>query len=72
MLAIMLLKASDPGRVVVGGGAVVVDVVSEEAGVLAAGFKGGGREPRPRLKNKLNEKYIFFPCDYYRLRHRRT
>lgn len=50
MLAIMLLKASDPGRVVVGGGAVVVDVVSEAAGVvLAVGFKGGGREPRPRL-----------------------
>jgi hypothetical protein len=29
----MLLKASEPGRVVVGGGAVGVDVVSEEVGV---------------------------------------
>jgi hypothetical protein len=63
MLAIMLLKASDPGRVVVGGGAVVVDVVSEAAGVvLAAGFKGGGREPRPRLQNQSNKNYIYIRC----------
>lgn len=55
MLAIMLLKASEPGRVVAGWGAVGVDVVSEEVGVvLGAGFKGGGIVPRPRLKKSFN------------------
>ena len=55
MPAIMLLKASEPGRVVVGGGAVGVDVVSEEVGVvLGVGFKGRGRVPRPRLGKSFN------------------
>lgn len=49
MLAIMLLKASEPGRVVEVGGVVVV--ASEGAGdvTVVGGFKVGGRLPRPSL-----------------------
>lgn len=50
MLAIMLLKASEPALGVVVEG-VVVDVVSDGVGAaVEVGIKGGGREPRPSLK----------------------
>lgn len=65
MLAIMLLKASEPGWVVVGAGGDVVDVVAEEVGtVLVAGFKGGGSVPSPSLKfilKKIIKLPFFFP-----------
>lgn len=53
MLAIMLLKASEPGPVVVGGAGDVVDVGSEEVGTVPVpvpGFRGGGSVPSPSLK----------------------
>ena len=56
MLAIMLLKASEPGRAVDVGGDVV-DVVSDGGVVFGTGFKGGGRVPRP----SLNQDKIMFP-----------
>lgn len=55
MLAIMLLKASEPARGVVVWGVVVVVSDGVDVGV-EAGFKVGGREPRPSLKRKSFDK----------------
>lgn len=59
MLAIMLLKASEPARGVVVGGVVVVVVSDEVGAVVDAEFKGGGREPRPSLKKNMPKQHIF-------------
>lgn len=56
MLAIMLLKASEPARGVVVGRDVVV--VSEGVPVVEAGFKDGGRVPSPSLKSIKRLQYI--------------